>query len=426
MDGARSWFSDTQVSSNRVASGQGGGVVNLGGEVSLDRCEIAANAIEPGGEGSFLTGGGVAGVGGSIHLTDCTIAGNRATALGGGLYLVHGSADLRRSTISSNTAGISAAGIYNQETELRMANCTLSGNVARDFGGALMNLLGPAEILHCTVTANSASLGGGVVNQVTSGTETVVWRSIVSGNDGGDVELLYGAVNSFVSKDYNLIGTGNATSAFGSANDTVGVTEPFLLSLGAYGGPTRTHVPHPGSPAIEENLVGNVVLTDQRGVARPAGNVMAQSDFDIGAVDVDPTVDLAFVWNADIDGDGAGFGVEFALGSDPLVPDTRPTDPAGVAGGTLQAGMEGGVPAIAFGFNTNALPVTEWVLTLSPTMNPPDFSTEVFRYHGLSETYSSSLDYDVVIGPDAITLRETNTLNEAYYRFEAEYIPLPP
>jgi hypothetical protein len=45
-------------------------------------------------------------------------------------------------------------------------------------------------------------------------TRTEVISTIISANTNTDVVFIAGFTNSFVSKGYNLIGTGNATAAF--------------------------------------------------------------------------------------------------------------------------------------------------------------------------------------------------------------------
>ena len=64
--------------------------------------------------------------------------------------------------------------------------------------------------------------------------------------------------------------------------DLSGVVKPGLQHpLKDNGGPTETHLLLPKSPAVDHILVGDcVVITDQRGVARPQG-----VGCDIGAVE---------------------------------------------------------------------------------------------------------------------------------------------
>jgi hypothetical protein len=120
-------------------------------------------------------------------------------------------------------------GIYNGGT-LTLTSSTLSGNSAL-FGGGIYNY-NPASL---TIISSIVSL-----NQAGTGPNIFDW------NDPGG--------------NYNLIG-GN----------------PRLAPLGWYGGPTQTMALRAGSPAIgggapnATDAEGNLLSTDQRGVARPTG-----------------------------------------------------------------------------------------------------------------------------------------------------------
>jgi len=89
----------------------------------------------------------------------------------------------------------------------------------------------------------------------------------------------------------NLIGDGNATGNFNQGGDQTGVADPGLGPLADNGGPTETHAPMAGSPAIDA-VTGTCPppADDQRGVARPQGAAC-----DIGSVEVmaAPSPDLA-------------------------------------------------------------------------------------------------------------------------------------
>ena len=82
-------------------------------------------------------------------------------------------------------------------------------------------------------------------------TRTEVRSSIIAGNVNSDVNFLPGSTNSFRSNGYNLIGSGNAIGRFNQTGDQTGVTNPLLGPLADNGGPTWTHAPLVGSPAID-------------------------------------------------------------------------------------------------------------------------------------------------------------------------------
>jgi hypothetical protein len=106
--------------------------------------------------------------------------------------------------------------------------------------------------------------------------------SIIAGNTNGDVG------NSMTSLGYNLIGTGNGFTATG---DQKGVTNPMLGALADNGGPTKTHLPLVGSPAID---TGNPTFNP----ANPDGNPSTN--------DAMPFDQRGAPFGRVYDGDGAG------------------------------------------------------------------------------------------------------------------------
>ncbi len=105
-------------------------------------------------------------------------------------------------------------------------------------------------------------------NDMAIDTRTEVTSNIIfgnSGNSGNDVVFTSLAENSFLSGGHNLIGSGNATTAFdGLLNDIVSNADPLLSPLAYYSGPTPTMALRPGSPARN---AGSPLITipDQRG-----------------------------------------------------------------------------------------------------------------------------------------------------------------
>src|SRR5205085_1482676 len=91
---------------------------------------------------------------------------------------------------------------------------------------------------------------------------------------------------AFVSGGNNLIGNGTGATGFTNGNngDQVGTAGtpilPLLGTLGDNGGPTPTHLPLPGSPAIDAGHNLGAPPSDQRGRAR-----IDNGTIDIGAVE---------------------------------------------------------------------------------------------------------------------------------------------
>ncbi|TVP76785.1 MAG: hypothetical protein EA353_11555 [Puniceicoccaceae bacterium] len=236
-------------------------------------------------------------------------------------------------------------GIYNSGT-LTLNRSTLSGNSAF-LGGGIYNYFGGTVTLNqSTLSGNSASSSGGGIS---NGGALMLTNSIVAGNTAFSGGNIAGHFEEFGS---------NLTSG-----------DPLLAPLGDYGGPTQTMPPLPGSLAINAAGSINPGSTDQRGFPR-----LVSSGLDIGAVEFQASADLARFWNIDMDGDGKPFGLEFAIGSDPLLADTG-------AAGSLTRPMFAtpGEASLSFGVNPAAEDFVTWVLQRSPDLSPGSFE-EIYHF----------------------------------------------
>ena len=300
--------------------GTGGGIRFVDGTFSLTGSTISQNSTNGRGGGISTSGGSNASVtsstifgnssgdpGGGIHMgagvlaiTASTVQGNSTEEHGGGIYSDEGDLTIIASVFHDNSAGGGGGGIYNDEgnltvnastidnnfavyygggiasdtdsdfstTQSQIINSTVSANVVSTGGGGIYNLGGLTVIAHCTVTANMAvgGQGSGVASQGYAYAKTQVSHTIISGNTGGDdVAVRNSTTNSFVSGGYNLIGTGNTFSVgqsaldkFNKTGDRTGIINPRLGPLQNNGGPTFTHAPLLGSPAIN---AGNPAAT---------------------------------------------------------------------------------------------------------------------------------------------------------------------
>jgi predicted outer membrane repeat protein len=248
---------NTLVRNNR-ATDHGGGVWNYG-TMALGNVTFSGN--------SAPYGGGVWN-GGTATLTDVTFSGNVGIPLpgvgvskGGGL-VNDGAVYLLNVTFSGNSAQ-GAGGLGNDGTAT-LTNVTFSGNRSDTDGGALDNSIGTATLTNVTFSGNSAGGRGSSIYRFSGAvtlTNTIVATSSSSANCAGGV----------------------TNNGFNLASDTsCGVTYAPNILLGPLadnGGPTKTHMPQTGSPAIDHGA--NCMAFDQRGVARPQGPAC-----DIGAVEV--------------------------------------------------------------------------------------------------------------------------------------------
>lgn len=263
--GASLTLSDVVVAENS-SSGNGGGITNLG-TMTLTRSTVRDNVAAG-------SGGGIANDGGRVMLADSTVAENVAGDRGGGVFNAGGVLSVTRSTVSTNTAAYGAGFFqlaFSAPGPSWIENSTLSANTAITSGGGIFVEDGTLLVTNGTLFGNGAATGGGIFRNDMSampGSATVS-NTIIAGSGAGS-----DCAGTVASNDYNLAGDGSCTS-FAKPNDLTN-TDPLLGPLQHNGGGTQTHATLPGSPALE---AGSCMLpVDQRGVARPVGNVC-----DIGA-----------------------------------------------------------------------------------------------------------------------------------------------
>jgi hypothetical protein len=201
--------------------------------------------------GLIVTGGSSSSHGGGIYnqgaltVSSSTVFGNAASGGFGGGIANTGTLTLTDSLVYFNSAaGGQGGGIFNSGT-LTVTNSTIAGNSALT-GGGVFNVVGSIALTNDTINANAATGGGGIYNS--PGDTAVLANSIVTVNIAdADID------GSYADNGGNFVAVG------------------ILASLGEYGGPTRTALPLPGSPAICGGLAANIpagVTTDQRGFPR--------------------------------------------------------------------------------------------------------------------------------------------------------------
>jgi hypothetical protein len=238
-------ITDTTVRGGNQAGGLGGGVEADTDDVTLVRSTVTDNQAS--------TGGGVGAI--RATLVESTVSGNTASSTGGGVWADQ-TLDATNSTINSNTAGTSGGGLVVVNTSI--------------------------TLLYVTLVGNTAPTGANLQIQP-GGDQLVSFASVVGNAQGGGVgcDIAPGAVTT--SQGYNF--SSDASCGFGGApGDIVAGGDPLVGPLGDNGGRTRTMLPQPGSPLIDNAecaAAPDVVTTDQRGVTRPQGGAC-----DIGAVEI--------------------------------------------------------------------------------------------------------------------------------------------
>jgi CSLREA domain-containing protein len=270
-----------------------------GATVSLNNLNITGgNSV---GREISGNGGGIYNNGGTLTIVNSTVSRNSAKSFGGGLFTAEGSLNLRDSNVSHNVADHSA-GLFTIRDTVEIEHCTLAGNVCRSVpvsgssggngGGININSGSKVTLRNSTLSGNSAALGGGVLNYATlvmqsctitnniatypapevsgggiynaQGSTATLSNTIVDQNVG----VVPDVQGTYASQGFNLIGDTTGSSGFGTTGDIL--NQPAGLdSLQDNGGPTHTHALLPRSPAINK---GNSNLSaDQRGIVRPQG-----------------------------------------------------------------------------------------------------------------------------------------------------------
>jgi len=285
------------VVDNSTAGDQcaGGGIFNDGGTLRITASIVAQNKTT----GFDSRGGGIYSRNGQLIVRTTDIDDNASQGSGGGIFVLDGgSFTIAQSTIRYNTIeDVGRGGAIFANTSIitpstpfgTIVNSTIHGNHAADEGGGVYLFGGLLRISNSTITSNTGGApGGGIASDGRFPEERSrieLASSIVASNvpNDVDVDFFFGPVNPLNSEGGNVIGTGNATGAFG-ASEVIGAADPMLGNLDDNGGETPTRVPLAASPAIGAGSNPRHLTTDQRGRARTFGG-----STDAGAVERDAT-----------------------------------------------------------------------------------------------------------------------------------------
>ena len=318
-DGGGLTLTNSTVSRNSdsIDAGQGydggGGILENGARLTVTNSDIDGNTFTLSSEsGGGSGGGGIYDEGGSAStITSSSIDGNTTTITGapgrggdGGGGLFNGGAPftITGSTIADNTGTVSTAGganggggVYDLD-DTTYLNSTFSGNSLTvnsggpgNGGGAIYTDGGTGSVSDVTIAGNSINAPGGAIFDQ-SGTYTLK-NSILAGNGGSPAEncalgTQSGNTPKFTSAGFNLESA--STCGLNAVGDLTN-TDPILAPLQNNGGPTPTQALSAGSPAVDAgsctDVAGNLLGTDQRGIARPQP---AGGKCDIGAYELVP------------------------------------------------------------------------------------------------------------------------------------------
>jgi len=267
------------IADSMISDNSGPGVSNMTGFLTVLNSTLSGNSA-----GQALGGGGILSgtffkAPADVTVVNSTISGNSASGVGGGIASYYWGVTIVNSTISGNSAGDSGGGI--NASFLTIMNSTTSGNSAGNSGGGIAT--GGGRITNSTISGNSAGSGGGIYNYLRN---LEISDTIL--NAGASGENIFNNGGMVTSHGYNVC-SDNGGGYLNGPGDQIN-TDPLLGPLQDNGGPTLTHMPLPGSPAInagDPNFTPPP-LHDQRGscfyrvFGRPRGRI------DVGSVEVQP------------------------------------------------------------------------------------------------------------------------------------------
>src|SRR6266540_3486475 len=277
----------TVVNSN-VSDNDGGGISTFATEGIATATIVSTTVSDNLAGGVSTVAGGLFGSG-QVTITNSTISGNSSGDIGGGIHAGGFSGlSVVNSTISGNSAGTSGGGIYASASgQVSIVNSTISGNSSGTSGGGIYNLRSSLHLANTTISGNSAGSGGGIYNDGGQFGGGIVEISNTILNAGASGENIFNSGSTVTSNGYNL-SSDDGGGYLNGPGDQIN-TDPLLGPLQDNGGPTLTHAPLPGSPAIDAgdpNFTPPPFL-DQRGPCYY--RVFGRSRrIDIGSVETQP------------------------------------------------------------------------------------------------------------------------------------------
>jgi hypothetical protein len=251
-----------------------GALDNTRAVLEMERCTIRDNSV-----------GGICNFGGRLIVKDTTIDGMNSIAPA--IFTSRrGTLDMTGCTISNNQTHEPAASFL-RPGQVQIANSTFSNNRATGSGdrGAMhisTNIASPIVVTNSTFVNNRSPEDFGITSNVTgNGAITLdlshsIFQRAVGGENFAPQQNI-----TVISRGYNISDDdfGGKLTGTGDKIDT----DPLLGALADNGGPTKTHMPLAGSPAIDAGDPAfdlAVMPYDQRGYVRIFGGRV-----DIGAVE---------------------------------------------------------------------------------------------------------------------------------------------
>jgi len=324
-----------------VVTVDSGAAVDLNGvrpNVTISGLTIANGNVPSG------NGGGIFNHTGQLTVTNCGITGNTASQ-GGGIFTdAHTVSAVRGSTINGNTATFAAAmETYNSSSSL--VNSTISGNSTQTYDVLVYGEADSADmfVTNCTIVSSLAIETQ--THHTGSSADVSLMNTILFSTTSG--KNLVSVGGSFHSNDYNLSNRDDSAS-LNMAHDRNN-TDPTLGPLQDNGGGTLTQALLPGSLAIDKGNSIAQLSTDQRGAPRffddPNSANGGGNNSDIGAFEfqgVPPVVLANISGRLPVGtGDNALFAGFIVSGYQPKQVIIRAIGPSlGIAGGLADPTLE--------------------------------------------------------------------------------------
>jgi hypothetical protein len=316
-------ISKITVQNGFVANGDGGGIYNHRGHLTISNSLVINNAVT--GVGIEGRGGGIysTGQGGnaSVLIQSSSISLNTVAYQGGGVFNFNSDMTISSSSFSGNTSSNRGGGVLNfNNSPLIISNSSFSGNTSGLQGGAVCIFRSDMTISSSSFSGNTSNRGGGVFN---FNSDMAIQVSSFSGNTA----VRGGGIYSYTENNDNDATIINTTI---SGNETSGV-----------GGGIYTRSTGTGNTLTLQH----VTLFENIGVGT-----------DGFANDATSTLDIT-VQNTIID-DCGGTGVDFSLGGATLngASTNNIVQDGSMAGASAVHSILNGL-TLNSGFLVNAMPI---------------------------------------------------------------------
>ncbi len=175
----------------------GGGIDNIGGNLTLSQCYLSGNTAEMGG-GGIYNNGTMTVVNSNLFKNTATFSGSNK-ANGGGIYNL-GSLTITNSAITGNAADESGGGIFsgrfnNNYDSVNVTDCTISGNSALNGSGGGINGEGFVYVTGSSVTGNYAAYDGGGISGAPKFFSNIPLTMIVASTISNNISEAGGGIN---------------------------------------------------------------------------------------------------------------------------------------------------------------------------------------------------------------------------------------